>query len=151
MKKNVIKNIGYALKNIWKWDKTFYLFFIPTILLAVLMPIANTYYPKLLIDSIESKQSIENIVLINSIYFGALLIVTLANSFCNNRLQMRRYSLSILYQNAINEKYMRTDFSNVDNPALLIKYQHAINDACSGQCAPEFIWQSLLEAPLFAS
>lgn len=39
---------------------------------------------------------------------------------------------------------MRTDYSNIDDPEAITKYQYAMNDACSGQCAPEFIWQSLL-------
>lgn len=39
---------------------------------------------------------------------------------------------------------MRTDYANIDDPDAIMKYQHAMNDACSGSCAPEFIWQSLL-------
>ncbi len=45
MKKyTVISNISYALKNIWRWDKKFYLFFIPAIPMAVLMPLAASYF-----------------------------------------------------------------------------------------------------------
>ena len=65
MKKyTVISNISYALKNIWRWDKKFYLFFIPAIPMAVLMPLAASYFPKVLIDSIESGKSIRNIIFI---------------------------------------------------------------------------------------
>lgn len=39
---------------------------------------------------------------------------------------------------------MRTDYSNTDHPECNIKFFNAMNDACSGQCAPEFIWNSLL-------
>ncbi len=137
-------NIGYALKNIWKWDKMFYLFFLPSILLSVLMPLAGIYFPKALIDSVEAQKSIRAIVLMIVAYFGAYLCAQLLDGFCGARLGMRQYNLSNLYQHEISEKYMRTDFSNTDNPEANIKYQNAMNDACSGQCAPEFIWHSLL-------
>lgn len=143
-KYSMFSNIAYALRNIWKWDKAFYLFFIPSIPLAVLMPLAATYFPKMLIDSVESQQSIQKIVTVIGIYFGAILLIDLFRNLCRSKLHMRQYSLSCLYQHAISEKHMRTDYANTDNPEAITKYQHAMNDACSGQCAPEFIWQSLL-------
>lgn len=142
-KYSMFSNIAYALRNIWKWDKAFYLFFLPSIPLAVLLPLAATYFPKVLIDSVESQQSIQ-VVIIIGVYFGALLIVKLFNDLCKSKLHMRQYNLSCLYQHAISEKHMRTDYANTDNPEAITKYQHAMSDACSGQCAPEFIWQSLL-------
>ena len=145
MKKySTMSNIYYALKNIWKWDKAFYLFFIPSIPLAVLLPLVATYFPKVLIDSIESQQSVQKVIIIIGVYFGALLIVKLFNNLCKSKLLMRQYNLSCLYQHAISKKHMRTDYANTDNPEAITKYKHAMRDACSGQCAPEFIWQSLL-------
>ena len=140
----MFSNIAYALRNIWKWDKAFYLFFIPSIPLAVLMPLAATYFPKVLIDSVESQQSVQKVITVIGIYFGAILAIDLFRNFCRSKLNMRRYGISILYQHAITEKHMRTDYANTDNPEAITKYQHAMSDACSGQCAPEFIWQSLL-------
>ena len=143
-KYNIFSNIAYALRNIWKWDKAFYLFFIPSIPLAVLLPLAATYFPKILIDSVESQQSIQKVISIILIYFGGLLIINLFSSLCSGRLYMRQYNISSCYQHAIIEKHMRTDYANVDNPEAITKYQHAMNDACSGRCAPEFIWQTLM-------
>ena len=143
-KHSTISNICYALGNIWKWDKAFYLFFIPSVPLAVLLPLAATYFPKVLIDCAESNQSIQVIITVIGVYFGALLIATLFNELCKSKLNMRKYNLSCLYQHAISEKHMRTDYENTDNPEIITKYQHAMNDACSGQCAPEFILQSLM-------
>ena len=143
-KYNVFSNIAYALRNIWRWDKAFYLFFIPSIPLAVLLPLAATYFSKILIDSVESQQSIQKVISVISIYFGGLLIVNMFNSLCGSRLQMRQYNISLRYQHKITEKHMRTDYANIDDPDAIMKYQHAMNDACSGSCAPEFIWQSLL-------
>ena len=141
---NILSNIAYALCNIWKWDKAFYLFFIPSIPIAVLLPLAATYFPKILIDLVESQQSIQKVIAIIGIYFGGLLIINLLNNLCGSRLHMRQYNISLRYQHAISEKHMRTDYANIDNPEAITKYQHAMNDACSGRCAPEFIWQTLM-------
>ena len=118
-KYSMFSNIAYALRNIWKWDKAFYLFFLPSIPLAVLLPLAATYFPKVLIDSVESQQSIQKVITVIGIYFGALLIVKLFNDLCKSKLQMRQYNLSNLYQHAISEKHMRTDYANTDNPEAI--------------------------------
>lgn len=143
-KHTIISNIYYAISNIWKWDKAFYLFFVPSIPLAVFLPLMETYFFKVLIEAIEMRRCNKTVVLIIVIYFSVLLLVNLFNNFCQSRLQMRQYNLSCLYQNALSEKYMRTDYANTDNPKINIKYQNAMNDACSGQCSPEFIMYSLM-------
>ena len=141
---SIVSNIAYALKNIWKWDKVFYLYFSTIGVCAVFMPLASTYFPKLLIEQIQSQEEIKTILQSIIGYFIVLLIVRLLDKFCDSRLTMRQYELSTLYQHAIMQKHMRTDFAHVDNPEFAIKYQHAYGDATSGQCAPEFIWRSLL-------
>lgn len=141
---SIISNIIYALKNIWKWDKAFYAYFIPSIPLSVILPLAATYFSKILIDLMEEEYGLGQIILTIIIYFGLLLLINMFNDLCESRLQMRQYNLSCLYQHAISEKHMRTDYANTDNPEMNIKYHNAMSDACSGQCAPEFIWHSLL-------
>ena len=141
---SLFSNIEYALKNIWKWDKAFYLFFIPSIPFAIVLPLAGIYFPKILIDAVQAKQSVNQIVAIIGIYFISLFLINLINRFCDSRLGMRQYNFSTMYQHEITEKFMRTDFCNTDNPKLNILYSHAMRDACSGQCAPEVIWRSLL-------
>ncbi len=142
----VISNIWYALKNIWKWDRAFYWFFIPKILLSVSLPFLAVYFPKVLIDAIEKQPAFGRIAQMVLLYFGLLLCLHLLYDFCGSRLQMRQFGISLRYQYAIDEKRMRTDYANTDDPEINIKYQNAMNDACSGnQCAPEFIWQSLMD------
>lgn len=139
-----ITNIIYALKNIWRWDKAFYLYFIPSIPFSVLLPLAAIYFPKIVIDAVESDQSTLRIVFIIGGYFVALFCINIVSRFCDCQLGMRQYNFSTMYQHELTEKFMRTDFSNTDDPDVNMKYSHAMDDACSGQCSPEFIWNSLL-------
>ena len=141
-KYGVLSNISYALKNIWKWDKIFYLFFLPLVPISIFISVLEIYFPKILIDSLEKKCSIRFCISMICIYFAVLFVLTIIRVFCNAKLAARKYSFSYRYQNKIWEKYMRTDFSNTDSPAENIKFQNAINDANSN-CSPEIVWQSL--------
>lgn len=140
-----LSNIIYALKKIWLWDKKFYLFLIPIIPISILLPLLSNYFPKILVDLLISNSKILNILYIILIYFVIVFIINIVNNFCHSKLQSRRYTISCIYQNKINEKLMRTDYSNIDNPEFNIKYSNVISDACSGNCAPEFIWKALLD------
>lgn len=68
-KYSIVSNIIYALKNIWKWDKAFYLFFIPLIPFNIILPLCSIYFPKIIIDAISIKQSMWLIIMTISIYF----------------------------------------------------------------------------------
>lgn len=144
-KYTLISNIAYALKKIWIWDKLFYFYSIPAIPISILLSFATIYFPKIIIDSVETNNTIISIIITITVYFGILLSLNFINRYCLTRLNMRRYNYSTLYQHEIIEKFMSTDFSNTDNPKLNIKYSHAMNDAVSGQCAPEFIWKALFQ------
>lgn len=109
------------------------------------MPLGAIYFPKLVIDAVESKIPLERLLLIIGIYFTDLFFLNLMDKFCQSKLDARMYYVTFTYQNKISEKYMRTDFSNTDDPKQNMKYSHAMRDACSGSnSSPEFIWRSLL-------
>ena len=144
---NLFGNIAYALRNIWRWDKAFYAFFIPSIPLRVFLPLAAIYFPKMILDIIENKQPTQTMLSVIFIYFGILFIANNIESFCGARLGMRYFSFAMKYQNLIVEKFMRTDYSNTDNPEINQKYNKIMGDAGIGDpnsgCAPEFIWSSV--------
>ncbi len=142
---NIIKKILYALKKIWYWDKAFFMYFILLTPVTVVLPLAEIYFPKVIIDIVELKESIVYIAAVVIIYFSLLFFLNCIRSLCSTRIEMRRYNASLMYQFEITEKYMRTDFSNTDNPEKNVMYQNAMNDACSGNCAPEFIANSLFD------
>jgi len=143
-KHSVFSNVLYALKNIWCWDRSFYLFLLPLIPISILVSVSGIYFPKILIDSLVKYKRLHSAIAIICIYFVALFILTLLRLFCNAKVSSRKYSIAYRYQNAIWQKYMRTDFSNTDSLTENIKFQNAINDATSN-CSPELIWQTLFD------
>ena len=65
----------YAFKKIWKWDKAFCFYYLPIIPLAILLPLAAAYFPKLVINAVEAQQSIFEITIIIGIYFASLFLI----------------------------------------------------------------------------
>ena len=141
---NLFGNIAYALRNIWRWDKAFYAFFIPSIPLQVFLPLAAIYFPKMIIDIIENKEPTQTMVAVIFIYFGILFIANRIEAFCTTRLDMRYFRYAGKYQRLIVEKFMRTDYQNTDNPEIAQKYNKIMSDATNGStCAPDFIWNAI--------
>ncbi len=144
-RKHLFSNLCYALKNIWRWDKLYYFFFLPQIPLMVLLRLAEKYFPKVLIDSVGGFQSPWRILALVGGCYIALWALFQLHRFFENRTSVRQYYFSSKYQEEIAAKFMRTDFSNTDDPSINIKYQNAMDDACSGNCAGEFVFSSILE------
>jgi ABC-type multidrug transport system fused ATPase/permease subunit len=110
----------------------------------IILSFSTIYIPKIVIELlIENNLNMYNLLVI-FMYFLGILVVSLINRYCDSRIAMRQYSFSLIYQRKITEKFMKTDFSNTDNPDINIKYFHAMNDACSGRSAAEFVLYSIM-------
>ena len=94
---NIIKKILYALKKIWYWDKAFFMYFILLTPVTVVLPLAEIYFPKVIIDIVELKESIVYIAAVVIIYFSLLFFFFFFFSLCSTRIEMCRYNASLLF------------------------------------------------------
>lgn len=136
--------MNYALKNIWKWDNKYFLWFLLIIPASILFPLIESWFPKILIDQIQQKNNITSVLIVLFLYFSILLFVNLIGQFANSRMNMRRCYFSNECQHEIVQKRLYTDFCNIDTQDFNMKYTTVMNDACSGQCAIEVIRYSIL-------
>ncbi len=136
--------MNYALKNIWKWDNKYFLWFLLIIPASILFPLIESWFPKILIDQIQQKNNITSVLIVLFLYFSILLFVNLIGQFANSRMNMRRCYFSNECQHEIVQKRLYTDFCNIDTQDFNMKYTTVMNDACSGQCAVEVICYSIL-------
>ncbi len=141
---SMIRNMNYALKNIWKWDNKYFLWFLLIIPASILFPLIESWFPKILIDQIQQKNNITSVLIVLFLYFSILLFVNLIGQFANSRMNMRRCYFSNECQHEIVQKRLYTDFCNIDTQDFNMKYTTVMNDACSGQCAIEVICYSIL-------
>ena len=94
----ILSNIWYALKNIWKWDKIFYFWFFPAIPLDVIVPLMGIYFPKLIIDAVEQKKTIAQMLGIIISYFVLLFVADTWRRFFKSKRNSRRNLICKIYQ-----------------------------------------------------
>ena len=91
------QNVFYVLKHIWKWDKVYYVAYIPKIFISVFMPLALLYYPKLLIDSIMNKSSDTYILSVIALYSFMLIITGIIQLFADAKINSTSYTFAIIW------------------------------------------------------
>jgi ABC-type multidrug transport system fused ATPase/permease subunit len=118
-KYNIFQNISYAFGNIWRWDKLYYLAFIPQIPISVILPLAIVYFPKVLIGLIEQKSDDIEILITIGVYCLILMGMGLVNLFCDARIKSTNSVFaSGYYQGLIDLKDKTTDYENTENPKI---------------------------------
>ncbi|MCL2815399.1 MAG: ABC transporter ATP-binding protein/permease [Oscillospiraceae bacterium] len=132
-KYGICQNIKYVLGNIWRWDKTYYLAFIPKIPLSIFLPLAVIYFPALLIGLIEQKVN-DSAMLINIIAYCLILVSAgLINLFCDAKIKSAEWAFSFHYFNQLNAKHREMDYENSVNP----KVADMLGESWSGANAGE--------------
>ena len=117
-KYSIFQNIGYALGNIWRWDKTYYLAFIPKIPLSIFLPLAVVYFPALLIGLIEQKVTDPAMLINIGVYCVILVTAGLINLFCDAKIKSEEWAFSFNYFNQLNAKHREMDYENSVNPKV---------------------------------
>ena len=137
-KYNIFQNIGYAFGNIWRWDKFYYLAFIPQIPISVFLPLAIVYFPKVLIDLIEQKSDDMTILITIGIYCLILTGSGLVNLFCDARIKSTNSVFaSGYYQGLIDLKDKTTDYENTENPKIDDMMGHAYDGSWEAERLPK--------------
>lgn len=115
---SIFHNIQFTFGNIWRWDKAYYLAFIPKIPLSVFLPLAGAYFPKLLIELIQNRSSDAQILTTIGVYSLMLLMVTVISSFCSARINSTKFVFSYHYQELVEQKTNSMDYENLENPKI---------------------------------
>jgi len=115
-KYGLMENIGFLLKNMWRWDKGLFIFFLIQIPLLVLGPLLSIYLPKLLIDSVTKAVSLKQFLInIGVIIVGIILIETILKaSTLKSNIGGFKYRLKYIQLQV--DKAIDTDYENIDGP-----------------------------------
>lgn len=153
-KKHKYTKIGtlfWALKRLWKLDKWFVLTVFAGIPVAVLIPLVNAYFPKVLIDNIESNTPFEELAVLVLFFLTISLLFTFLEKFIESRCLARRYYPTTIYQNEMSEiKDYLTDYENTENQEFKKILGYAWDDAHRGDFSMEFIWEDVKETLVHA-
>lgn len=135
----------WAIKNLWRLDKSFVFFIFAAVPIAVISPLVSSYFSKYLIDSIGAWKAIRRPCVDCSIFFITVrLTLNVLSNFINARCSSRRYYPTCVYQTEMGyTQGYKTDFENHEKQDYKKISGYAWSDASSGNCALEFIWTDL--------
>lgn len=144
-KYGMMENILYLIKNMWKWDKGLFFFFLVQIPLLVLGPFLGIYLPKVLIDSITQDASI-------GLFLKKMAIPIISTILVESILKASHFKTNaggIIYRfNYIRlqiDKAIDTDYENIDGPQGQNKMMKATMATMNDQSGTQAITKVLIE------
>lgn len=143
-KYNKLGSLIWALKKLWALDRKFVFFIFATIPVAVALPLVQSYFAKVLIDSIGLGAEITELVTICVGFISAITVLKLLEDFIDRRCWSRQYYPTMVYQRDIFSLYnYYTDFENTELQEYDELLGYASADATRGDCSLEFIWKDI--------
>ena len=137
----------WAIKNLWRLDKSFVFFIFAAVPIAVISPLVSSYFSKYLIDSIGAGKPFADLAWIVVFFITASLTLNILSNFINARCNSRRYYPTCVYQTEMGyTQGYKTDFENNEKQDYKKISGYAWRDTNSGNCALEFIWTDLSDA-----
>lgn len=134
----------WAIKKLWRLDKSFVFFIFAAVPIAVISPLVSSYFSKYLIDSIGAGKPFADLAWIVVFFITASLTLNVLSNFINARCNSRRYYPTCVYQTEMGyTQGYKTDFENHEKQDYKKISGYAWRDASSGNCALEFIWTDL--------
>ena len=127
-KYNVIQNIAFTLVNVWHWDKSFYLGFIPKIFLSVLLPLVTIYFPMLMIGMITGQAQQSELLLFVGIFCAMFALFELISVFSDAKINSMRDIFRSRYEEICELKHKTTDYQNTENPKINELYNSAMSN-----------------------
>ncbi len=134
-------SIIWAIKNLWRIDKSFVFSIFASVPIAIAVPLVTSYFSKHLIDSIGAGKPFAELAMIVAFFVAARFVLDVLANFIRSRCSSMRYYPTTLYQNDMGyEQGYRTDYENTEKQDYKKISGYAWRDASSGNSAVEFIW-----------
>lgn len=143
-KYSVLGSLWWAMKWTYRIDGRFLLFVFASIPFAVATPLAASYVSKAVLDTVGSGAPFIKVALYVSALLLGVLLLELLGSLVRTRCGARRYYPTGVVQTEmsrfINEDM---DYENTEKQDMQKTWQYANGNACSGNCAIEFVWNDI--------
>ncbi|MBR2886407.1 MAG: ABC transporter ATP-binding protein, partial [Clostridia bacterium] len=112
-KYNYLKNLKYMLKAHWRFDKLYVLLQIGLTPLGAVMSVVAAYLPKIVLDCVESKTDVSELVLKVGVMSAVLIILGYMQGVLDNKSwQGRMLARDIMLHSFICNKVMNMDYNN---------------------------------------
>ncbi len=114
MKKyNYFNNLGFMLREHWNFDRSYVVMQIVLTPLGALTSVIAAYLPKLVLDSVENKSSVQDMIVKVSILSAILIIFSYTQGVSQTKIhQGNRLSRDVMLHKLICNKVMNMDYNN---------------------------------------
>lgn len=130
-----VGSILWATKNLWRIDQNFVFFIFASVVPAVLLPLVEAYFPKVLLDRIGEGKSFSRMVGIMGGFLLAITLLRIFKKFLESRCSARIYYFASVYQAAMgNFQNYEMDFETTEKQDFKKISGYAWEDATAGRC-----------------
>ncbi|WP_160680123.1 ABC transporter ATP-binding protein [Clostridium sp. C8-1-8] len=142
---STLQNVSYLIKNLWRWDKKLFFVALLQVPIIVVMPLLGIYIPKIVIDSVTRKSSINGLFISLWAPVLCMVILNILLSSLRSLSMFKSIAYRMKYSGLITEKTLDTDFENIDGPTGQQRIEKACNSIDSNDSATEAIIKVLIE------
>ncbi len=130
-----LKNIGFMLGMIARWDKAIFLLGALLIPALVVLPLLSIYLSKVVVEAVTTAADPLDFVLIVLLFSASIFLCNVIINVCDDILRSRSTLIRFRYINLCSEKIMDTDFANIESSEGQDKMKRAIKlmDAMKAQ------------------
>lgn len=132
---SVIQNIVYCLKNTSRCYLPLLYLCLAAILIKAALPVLSTYLPKILIEKITTKSSLQELITVILIFMGGIAILSGADKFFTKFIYHEKFRMNTFYLKQVALKGLTTDYVNQEN-GLFRKLQNESFSCCNGNYSP---------------
>ena len=134
----------WAMRKLWRLDKWFVFFIFASVPVAVISPLTESYFSKVLIDRIGSGALFSELAAVVVALLLGILVLQIVRHWVDVQCLSRQYYPSLVYQSELAAfENAETDFENTEKKDFKELRGYAFRDANSGNCSPEFLWRDL--------
>lgn len=139
-----IGNIVWATKRLWRLDKRLLLLAFASAPVDVAIPLAGTYFTKILIDRLGEGAAFGRLCVLCLGFTLTQILLTGLSYLLTERCFARRYYATGICQSEMEETVnCQTDYENIERQDFKKILGYARGDSGNGNCSMEFIWQDL--------
>lgn len=144
--------LSWAIRRLWGLNRSFVFSIFLVVPMAVLLPLAESLFTRLMIDNIGAGMSLGRLAAFATICIAVITVMELLNKLGFLARQAWHYYPTCVYQSEMSEfSNYRTDYENTEKQEFKRISQYAWEDACHGNCAMEFFGNDLSQALIHLS
>lgn len=142
-KRGLFNNIRYLIEAAWVGDKRIFLYLGIFTITSAILPFITIFTPKLLLDEIMGKQSIETlaIILVSLFLISSLVNYLGYNSSMRSKVSILKIRMELMAK--LSEKVMIMDFKNIEDKDMLNKIKAAETSLDGGYRGADAVYDKL--------